>query len=92
MYLFGGWNSKCDDSLVCGTISVCGIIQIEIGTATGPLGGLNQVKTGDKKDPVQERGGVRFFATEPAEDGGRTATAPRPKCDSIASHISARTI
>jgi hypothetical protein len=48
-------------------------------------------KTGDICDFVQF-GGIDFFAGEPAEDGGRTATAPRPKYDSVASHISASTM
>ena len=41
---------------------------------------------------VQDGAGVDFFVGEPVEGGGRTTTAPRPKYDSVASHISARTM
>ena len=44
-----------------------------------------------REDSVQDGAGVDFFVGEPAEGGGRTATAPRPKYVSVASHISART-
>lgn len=44
------------------------------------------------EDSFQDGAGVDLFVGEPAEGGGRTVTAPRPKYDSVASHISARTI
>ena len=55
---------------------------------------IGLVGVGAKKtsDIVQDEAGVDVFVGEPAEGGGRTITAPRPKYDSVASHISARTM
>ena len=55
---------------------------------------IGLVGVGAKKtsDIVQDEAGVDVFVGEPAEGGGRTVTAPRPKYDSVASHISARTM
>ena len=69
------------------TCAIGGVIQMELAIIIGSVG--NWCK--EAGYPIQDRAGIDFLVGESAEGGGRTITAPRPKYDSVASHISART-